>query len=92
VSTPRHTADNDALTMALALAYYVPLGWALDDGEEVDPEDLAECLKAMSPVASVVRERLAEAWDAGFNSDYEGDGWPPNPYGDTCPIPSGVGE
>lgn len=26
------------------------------------------------------REALAKAWDEGFNSDYEGDGWPPNPY------------
>lgn len=22
----------------------------------------------------------ADAWDEGFQSDYEGDGWPPNPY------------
>jgi hypothetical protein len=47
--------------MALAVAYYTPLGWALEDGEDVDPDDLRECLRAMAPTAALVRAMLADA-------------------------------
>lgn len=75
-----HNAENDVLTMALAVAYYTPLGWALDDGEDVDPDDLAECLRAMSPVTTVVRGRLADAWDEALQAfawamEHDGGDW-----------------
>jgi hypothetical protein len=72
---------TDTLTMALAVAYYTPLGWALDDGEEVDPDDLAECLKAMTPVAALVRDMLAQAWDKGSHATaYSGVTYTDNPF------------
>lgn len=30
--------------------------------------------------AEVIRPREREAWVKGFESDYEGDGWAPNPF------------
>lgn len=58
------STETDALLLRLAVAYYVPLGWAIDDGEEVDPDDLAECLRSMQPVAAEVERIVAERLDA----------------------------
>lgn len=57
-------APIDDLAMRLAVAYYTPLGWALLDGDDVDPDDLRECLKAMASVVAEVERIVAERLDA----------------------------
>jgi hypothetical protein len=41
--------------------------------------------RANEGLSVAVLAAKAEAWDEGFASDYEGDGWPPNPYREATP-------
>ncbi len=34
----------------------------------------------VAALQSLLDAERAKAWKEGFDSDYEGDGWPPNPY------------
>jgi hypothetical protein len=57
--------STDPLAEALARAYYEPLGWDMDD---LDPDDLRDCLRAMEPVADAARAHAA-AHDAQVRAD-----------------------
>ena len=52
--------------------------------EDVHPVEKRNFKESILPLIWAALQALpdprAAAWDEGFNNDYEGDGWPPNPY------------
>jgi hypothetical protein len=65
--------------VAAALCHeYHPMHWDVAYGNRSRP--CQACRIHAAALGPVLAEMRAEAWDEGFGSDYEGDGWPPNPY------------
>lgn len=62
------TTEQEQLLDDLVRAYYGPLGRDVDD--DLDPDDLAECRRAMKPVAHLVAARVAEAKAEVINDRY----------------------
>lgn len=67
-----------------ARAEVYPEGTQFTPWDDLGPVGKLEVRNAVLPIVWAALAALPdprhEAWAEGFNCDYEGDGWPPNPY------------